>query len=198
MRESYIDSDFEYFFIWINDFSSWDCSREKKQCFCELLGVLNEMGKKPIMAYGGYDSIFLCNKDVKPRLYVVAQSVGYGEARAITPVGGGLPVNKYYFRPLHKRMRFDEALNILIDTGYFDDAKTDDVHAADYYKNICDCEQCHEVIQNDINNFTVYNESVPYIVKARFGNITRNCPTQEAALVAAFHFLYSKKKSGRK
>ena len=192
--ESYREENFEYFFIWINDFSSWDCSREEKQCFCELLSTLNEIGKKPVMSYGGYDSIFLCNKEIKPRLYGAAQSVGYGETRTITPVGGGLPVNKYYFRPLHKRMRFDEALNILIDTGYFDPEKGNDEHAADYYRYICDCEQCHEVIQNDINNFNTYNESVPYIVKARFGNITRNRPTQEAALVAAFHFLFSKQK----
>ena len=50
------------------------------------------------------------------------------------------------------------------------------------------------MIRNDIDNFNIYNESVPYIVKARFGNITRNRPTQEAALVAAFHFLYSKQR----
>lgn len=190
--ESYKELDFEYFFIWINDFSSWDCSRKEKQCFYELLCTLNAIGKKPVMSYGGYDSIFLCNQEVKPRLYGAAQSVGYGEARAITPVGGGLPVNKYYFRPLHKRLRFDEALNILIDTGYFDPAKGNNEHAVDYYRNICNCEQCHEVIQDDINNFNIYNESKPYIVKARFGDITRNRPTPEAALVAAFHFLYSK------
>lgn len=194
IRESYADLEFEYFFIWISDFSSWDCSTEDMQNFYKLLDMLNTIGKKPVMAYGGYDSIFLCNKEVKARLYGVAQSVGYGEARAITPVGGGLPVNKYYFRPLHKRMRFDEALNILINAGYFDDSKTNQEHAAEYYRNICGCEQCHEVIKDDIDNFTVYNESVPYIVKARFGDITRNRPTQEAATVAAFHFLYSKKK----
>lgn len=192
--ESYKELEFEYFFIWINDFSSWDCSSEEKRCFYELLCLLNEMRKKPVMSYGGYDSIFLCNKEVKPRLYGVAQSVGYGEARAITPVGGGLPVNKYYFRPLHKRMRFDEALNILMDAGYFDAEKGNDEHAADYYENICDCDQCYEVIQNDINNFTAYNQSVPFIVKARFGDIKRNRPTQEATLIAAFHFLFSKKK----
>lgn len=192
--ESYQELEFQYFFIWINDFSSWECSREEKLCFHKLLCTLNKIGKKPLMAYGGYDSIFLCNKEVTPRLYGAAQSVGYGESRTITPVGGGLPVNKYYFRPLHKRMRFDQALNILIDKGYFDTTKGKDEHAGDYYRNICDCDQCHEVIQNNIDNFNVYNESVPYIVRARFGNITRNRPTQEATLVAAFHFLFSKRK----
>ena len=90
-------------------------------------------------------------------------------------------------------MRFDEALSILIDAGYFDESETNQKHAVDYYKNICNCDKCQEIIQNDINNFGIYNESVPYIVKARFGDIKRNRPTQEATLVAAFHFLYRKK-----
>lgn len=184
---------FEYIFIWISDFSSWDCSLEEKENFYQLIRIFNLNGKKPVMSYGGYDAIFLCHKELSARLYGVAQSVGYGEARAITPVGGGLPVNKYYFGPLHRRMRFDEALSILIDAGYFDESETNQKHAVDYYKNICNCDKCQEIIQNDINNFGIYNESVPYIVKARFGDIKRNRPTQEATLVAAFHFLYRKK-----
>ena len=62
-----------------------------------------------------------------------------------------------------------------------------------YYNNICNCEQCKELIKYDINNFKIYNESVPYSVKARFGDIMRNRPTTEATLVAAFHFLFRKK-----
>lgn len=191
--EKYKDSDCEYIFIWINDFSSWDCSLEEKRCFYELLKVINFIGKKPIMSYGGYDSIFLCHKDLSTRLYGVAQSVGYGEARAITPVGGGLPVNKYYFGPLHKRMRFDEALSILMNAGYLNALKTNQEHAKDYYQNICACETCRQLIKNDIDNFNAYNESTPYLVRARFGDITRNRPTTAATQVAAFHFLSRKK-----
>ena len=193
ISEKYANTSCEYIFIWISDFSTWECSYEEKLCFYRLLSSLNLIGKKPVMSYGGYDSIFLCHSQLNVKLYGVAQSVGYGEARPITPVGGGLPVNKYYFGPLHQRMRFDEALSILIDNGYFDETKTNMEHAMDYYQNICDCEKCHDVVQDDIDNFEIYNESVPYIVKARFGDITRNRPTTEATLVAAFHFLFNKK-----
>ena len=65
------------------------------------------------MAYGGYDSIILCNEDLPYRMYGVAQSVGYGETRPVTPVGGGLPVNKYYFPPLHARLSLSEVTSIL-------------------------------------------------------------------------------------
>lgn len=193
-REIYCSEGFEYVFIWINDYSTIDCSRTEKTAFFDLIKTLNNIGKKPLMAYGGYDSILLSHKQMKARLYGAAQSVGYGEARAITPVGGGLPVNKYYFGPLHRRMRFDEALNILMDKGYFSSEKENSQHAKDYYMNICDCEQCKEIIKADIDNFQVYNESVPYTVKARYGEIKRNRPTTEATLVAAYHFLFYKNK----
>lgn len=192
IREYYDCDGYEYIFLWISDFSGFECSLEEKKKYYRLLEVLNQMGKKPLMAYGGYDSILLTQKQMSVRLYGVAQSVGYGEARSITPVGGGLPVNKYYFYPLHKRMRFDEALGILMENGYFSSEKSNAEHANDYYAEICNCEQCKKIVKNDIDNFRVYNKSIPYIVKARYGEIKRNRPTTEATLVAAFHFMFCK------
>lgn len=192
LKGIYSVAGYEYIFLWINDFSTLECSREEKELFYNLLDMLNKIGKKPLMAYGGYDSILLSHEQMKARLYGTAQSVGYGEARAITPVGGGLPVNKYYFEPLHKRMRFDEALSILMNTGYFSLEKSNKEHADDYYLDICNCETCKDVITDDIDNFKIYNDSVPYIVKARYGEIKRNRPTTNATLIAAFHFLHCK------
>lgn len=192
LKEHYDYNGYEYIFVWISDFSGFECSLEEKKKYYDLLETLNQMGKKPLMTYGGYDSILLTQAQMPVRLYGVAQSVGYGEARSITPVGGGLPVNKYYFYPLHRRMRFDEALGILMENGYFSPEKTNAEHADDYYAEICNCEQCKKIIKKDINNFKVYNESVPYTVNARYGEIKRNRPTTEAALVAAFHFLFCK------
>lgn len=192
LKEYYDYEGYEYIFLWISDFSSFECSLEEKKKYYDLLEALNQMGKKPLMAYGGYDSILLTQVQMPVRLFGVAQSVGYGEARSITPVGGGLPVNKYYFYPLHRRMRFDEALGILMENGYFSSEKSNAEHANDYYAEICNCEQCKKIIKNDIDNFRVYNESIPYTVNARYGEIKRNRPTTEATLVAAFHFLFCK------
>lgn len=192
LKEYYDYEGYEYIFLWISDFSSFECSMEEKKKYYDLLEALNQMGKKPLMAYGGYDSILLTQAQMPVRLFGVAQSVGYGEARSITPVGGGLPVNKYYFYPLHRRMRFDEALGILMENGYFSSEKSNAEHANDYYAEICNCEQCKKIIKNDIDNFRVYNESIPYTVNARYGEIKRNRPTTEATLVAAFHFLFCK------
>ena len=141
------------------------------------------------MAYGGYDAILLCHQDLPYRMYGVAQSVGYGENRAVTPVGGGIPVNKYYFYPLHDRLKMSDASSILRSKGFFsmDPQKASEL----FYSTICDCKQCKEIIKNNINNFKRYNEATDYTMK---NGIKRNRPTTEATLIAARHFMYSKVK----
>jgi hypothetical protein len=192
IRSTYTIAGYEYIFLWIDNFDTFETSDDLRKAFLKLLKCFNEIGLKPIMAYGGYDSIFLCNSSISNRLFGVAQSVGYGESRPITPVGGGMPTNKYYFPPIHRRLKFDDAARILSDQGYFSKEKSNAEYAKNYYTYICDCRQCHEVIKNDINNFDKYNESIPFIVKARYGDISRNRPTTSANLIAALHFLYCK------
>ncbi len=192
IKDTYNIDGFEYLFVWIDDFSSFTANRELRGAFKNLLIAINSIGKKMVMAYGGYDSILLCNPDIKNRIYGVAQSVGYGESRSVTPVGGGFPVNKYYFLPLHQRLRFDEAARHLSMLGYFDKIKSNEEYANDYHKIICDCKQCHEIIDKNINNFKIYNESIPFIIKSRHGDIARYRPTTDATLITAKHFLYCK------
>lgn len=194
VRNTYNGTDVSYIFLWIDEFDTFEASNSLRQAFYQLLVTFKELGIKPIMAYGGYDSIFLCNRQITNRLFGVAQSVGYGESRAITPVGGGLPVNKYYFEPIHRRLKLEDAFYILQHTGYFDSTKSRKDHAKDYYAHICGCPQCHDVIQENIDNFNKYNDSIPFVVKGRYGDISRNRPTSEAGLVAAFHFSYCKAK----
>ena len=192
VEKTYSLDGYEYIFIWIDDFDAFAASIGHMQAFADLVKKLNRIGKKPIMAYGGYESIILCNAESPVSLYGVAQSVGYGEYRPITPVGGGLPVNKYYFLPLHRRLRFDDAARILSNHGYFADGKSPAKHAADYYSRICHCEQCHRTIKENIHNFDRYSDSSPYDVHTRNGIVKRNKPTYEAEVSAALHFLYCK------
>lgn len=192
IQEYYNCAGYEYIFLWISEFSSFECSLEEKKQLYRLLKILNRLDKKPLMAYGGYDAILLTQSQMSARLYGVAQSVGYGEERNVTPVGGGIPVNKYYFYPLHRRMRFDEALYLLMEYEYFSEQKSKREHAEDYYAEICDCEQCKEIIGDDIDNFKIYNESTPYTIEGKHGKIKRNRPTTEASLAAACHFLFCK------
>lgn len=49
-----------------------------------------------------------------------------------------------------------------------------------------------EIIRDDINGFSAYNDSIPYTVKTRNGILTKNRPTTDATLIAAIHFLNCK------
>lgn len=192
IRETYNINGYSYIFIWIDEFASWDATNVERESFKDLLDIFSTLKKKPIMAYGGYDSILLCHKESKHPIYGVAQSVGYGESRSITPVGGGFPVNKYYLLPLHQRMVYGEVANILTSLGYFDDAISLKERTKKYYKNICNCDKCHEIIEEDINNFSAYNESSPFTIKTKNGEYTRNRPTTNASRIAAIHYMHCK------
>lgn len=187
IKEYYKDSIADYAFIWVDDFNLFEATKPQQEQFKAVLWALTELGIKPVMAYGGYDSIILCNEDLPYRMYGVAQSVGYGESRPITPVGGGLPVNKYYFPPLHSRLSLSDVISILSSKGYF--SKDKDIASEDYYQHICSCKQCRDIIRNNIDNFRKYNESSDYTMR---NGIKRNRPTTDASLVAAMHFMFAK------
>ncbi len=189
LQKQYDLPDYDYVFIWVDNFSPLTANKNEQLAFKALMQVFKNLNKRIIMAYGGFDSILLCHKELSTRLYGVAQSVGYGESRNITPVGGGLPVNKYYFYPTHERLVFGDVSNILSSNGFFGGDRGQ--AATRFYDEICDCEQCKQIIKNDINNFNRYNESVPYAWK---DDIKRNRPTTEASFIATRHFMCCKQK----
>ncbi len=187
VTQAYSDIEAEFAFIWIDKFESFSTSSIRQEQFKALLQAITSIGLKPVMAYGGYDAILLCNKELPFRMYGVAQSVGYGESREITPVGGGVPVNKYYFPPLHSRLNMSEVLQILMQAGFFSIDKK--VAANRFYSQVCGCKQCRAVIKDNIDNFYTFNDSIPFTIR---GAITRNRPTTDANLISSMHFMYAK------
>ncbi|MDE5553407.1 MAG: hypothetical protein K2I67_02560 [Malacoplasma sp.] len=187
---AYTNDKFEMIFIWIDNFSPLESDIHTSKAFAKLVKELNRIGKKPIMSYGGYDSILLCHKDSPTRLYGVAQSVGYGEKRQITPVGGGLPINKYYFPLTHQRLKTEDVGTILSAKGYFDSNFSKKERAHRFYSNICACPQCKKIIGDNFDNFNKYNLSIAFTMRS---GIRRNRPTQEALDISSRHFLYNKK-----
>jgi len=185
---------FNEIFVWIDDFNAFEASVAENKGFYKLIKKLNEIEKKPIMAYGGYESIILCSKDSPCAIHGVAQSAGYGEYRSITPVGGGIPANKYYFYPLHQRLKMEDVEHLLVKKGFFDNEIPMKKRVNTFYKRICDCKICKEIIKDNLDNFTKFNESNPFTIKHKNGSIQRNRATNEALAIAAAHFLHCKEK----
>lgn len=168
-------------FIWVDEFDETEVSEEFLEGFKTMVSELAVTGKKIVNLYGGYFSILLTK--VKNGLSGVCHGMEYGESRKVVPVGGGLPRAKYYFPPLHKRLRSEDFRRIVIaNTGW--DLGTKNVN---FKKEVCDCDQCVDIDQ--------YSETQTYQIKSKTGSVRRGETSTSAAKEhSLLHYLVNKKK----
>lgn len=141
------------FLIWIDDFSEVSVS---ETALMKYKGFLANLGKsnKPIIAmHGSYFSIALAGEAHKC-LAGVGHGIEYGEHRPVVPVGGGVPLAKFYFPKFHQRVDYDpDAENILVHMHWLSDRET-------YFDEVCDCEMCKRIIKADVaSGFHQYGET---------------------------------------
>jgi len=121
----------------------------------------------------------------------VGHSINYGESRSVVPIGGGIPMARFYFPSIHSRLRYGDALGIVLSQNWLSTG-------IKYRNNVCKCAQCLKLIKskNTINEaFLVYGESYPVTFRRRSGTIVSlEYPATEAKQVAACHYLYNKAK----
>jgi len=141
-------------------------------------------------SHGGYLSVLLCHSEING-LDGVAHSVNYGEHRNVVPIGGGLPMARFYLHPVHSRLRWGDAADIVQPRGWLDSVDS-------YRENICKCHQCQELFDEKGSAekaFDLYGKSNPVTITRRNGTIVRlDYPTKEAKQAATRHYLYNKAK----
>jgi hypothetical protein len=175
--------------IWIDDFSAFEASKKLIDNYCYFINQLNKQDKEVFNLYGDYFSILLCHVQSPARLSGVCHGLEYGEKRAVIPVGGGIPINKYYLYPIHQRIDYGRVATLLFSQGIL----PKDYQR--YYDEICECPTCKEVIGTDMDNFDKFGDSSPVEIKRRNGiSITRQFPTGQAKELCIKHFLYCKLK----
>jgi len=172
----YKDSEASTILLWIDSLSEVSASKSELLGLKRLCSELKQAGKKVINLYGGYYSIMLANKGM---LDGVCHGLEYGENRAVVPVGGGIPMAKYYFYPLHFRMRYADLLTIYGRKGWIDNPTL-------FGEAVCDCELCRE---GSIEQFGITN---PVRTRRGANIITLNYPTPETKDRSLRHYLYSK------
>lgn len=176
--------------LWIDEHIEEDLSINEIYRYVKLLKGLRNSAETIYNSHGGYLSILLCHAKVERLLNGVGHSINYGESRAVIPIGGGLPMARFYYPHLHSRVRFGDALSIMLSNGSL-------VSSDQYRANVCMCVQCSELIKSksSINEaFSAYGESYPITIRNRSGSIRRlEYPTKEAKQAAARHYLYNKK-----
>jgi hypothetical protein len=139
------------FLVWIDELDETNTNRAVLKGFLKLCTGLRYNGNKEVInLHGGYFSLLASSSEFGQSAFSgVAHGPEFGEFRKIVPVGGGIPIAKFYIKQLHARVNYREALNYFNSLGWLDTAES-------YYSNVCDCKECREVIQDSPANFTIY------------------------------------------
>lgn len=184
--KQYGDSPCDGVLIWIDNFSEFDAGEEALRSYSLLVKGLKQKGKEVFNLYGSYFSTLLTKLFDSFRLDGVCHGLEYGEYREVVPVGGGIPLPRFYYPQLHKRLKYAQALRALRTKGYLKDAKT-------YLSKVCKCPTCKSTLDEDVGNFTKYGETKDVPIK-RDGRIIymRQFAEKETKDICLRHYLSNK------
>jgi len=177
--------------LWIDEQIEEDLNQDSVVRYLKFLKKLRQCTGRLVLSHGGYLSILGCHAELGPCLDGVGHSVNYGEHRSVVPIGGGIPMARFYLRSLHSRLRHGDAASIVQPMGWL-------ASDQDYVTHVCSCRQCHELMTKKGSaeqTFFFYGESTPVTFTRRDGSIVRrNYPTPEATQAATRHYLFNKAK----
>jgi hypothetical protein len=142
--------------------------------------------------YGGFFSILLTHRSIQ-LLSGVSHGMEYGESREVYPVGGGIPVSKYYFMPLHQRKDFTKAFYLLEHNNILDTTVHNWGDCEKYYAEICDCVQCRTILENKMSNFVKFESDQYYEIRRRNIITRRKKASSETKKNCLYHYLLCKK-----
>lgn len=173
--------------IWIDDFDETSATITELTIYKDMLRKLG--GKKEVLIlYGSYFSVALMKVFPELNIKGVCHGLEYAEHRPVIPVGGGLPVSKFYYPSLHIRIPYVEVVFLV--RPFFDSKE-------DYFRYVCDCKTCAELIGRALSveeGFTKYGETSPAVSRRNNQVVVLNYPTTEARNLCVSHYMWCKAK----
>jgi len=115
----------------------------------------------------------------------IAHGPEFGEFRSVVPVGGGIPISRYYVPKLHARVRYREAAAMFRERGWLENSNN-------FHTNVCNCDECVSVLDGDAGNFVLFGEGTAKNVRRKHGIVTIEFPTRETRLRCLRHYLQRK------
>lgn len=182
--ERYSASGTDGFIVWIDNMSeNSDLTSERiLKTFKKFLIDLNEQDKPIINLHGSYLSVILSG----PAYHLLAgvgHGIEYGEDRSAVPVGGGVPLSKFYFPNFFKRVDYNpDAVNILLKKNWIK-------NTSEYYANVCSCKVCSEIIGHASNVVDGFQEFGVTKISEKNG---KAYPESKAMDKSRKHYLYTK------
>lgn len=171
--------------LWIDAFDEHSASEQQLVRYVQLLQNLAELA--PVVdLYGSYFTVALGRAGAIENLAGVAHSLEYGEERAVVPVGGGIPVAKYYLPALHSRLPFRDALRAIRALGGFGSTGA-------FHQRICNCPECRAVIHsNPLEDFGIYGRTRPISFTRGAQLVGREFPLTETKEHTVRHYMWSR------
>jgi len=178
--------DLDGYLIWVDDLNENETQTTNLK---GLLALAKGLRKRPeqdiINLHGGYFSTLAAGTLGNGDFSGVAHGPEYGEFRSVVPIGGGIPIAKYYIRAIHKRTKYKEAIRAFRKKGWLKDSNS-------FHQNICNCQQCRQVIQNEVRNFVEFGTTTVKEVKRGTGIIRIEYPTTKTKENCLLHYLQMK------
>lgn len=173
--------------LWIDELDEHKALLNTLKALSHLVKSIKEKfpGKWLINLYGGYFSEML----MKVGLDGVVHGPEYGESRAVVPVGGGIPIARYYYPSIKKRVPSNEVISWLTHLN-FSNVET-------FYRNVCDCPFCKlKIAGQAINDFIeIYGKTDSVEINTRWKKkMIREFPTIESSNNCLAHYLEVKKR----
>ena len=172
--------------IWVDNFDETAETETALRYFTAFIKKLTPIAPV-INLYGSYFSVALSKHNLIPNFVGVSHGLEYGEMRAVVPVGGGLPIAKFYFPDLHLRLPARYAIRAVREYKGLKDKET-------FYSKICDCAECHEVIKNPESDFNLYLESREIVYEVKGKPQAREFPLPETKKRLINHYMWCKQK----
>lgn len=175
----YSDTNVDGIILWIDNFNETNESYTNLESYINFVKSLSS-NNSIINLHGSYFSTILSSNDFGI-LNGVGHGIEYGEFRSVVPVGGGVPLAKFYFPKFHKRVDYHpDAENILTEMDW-------DSSLTNYISNVCSCNQCSSIIKSDVQTgFSEYGETK---ISEKNG---RPYPTAKALDKSRKHYLNNK------
>ncbi len=174
------------YLIWADNLDEQTASAAELSGLLKLArGLRGNEAREVINLHGGYFSIAAAGNLGNGAMTGVAHGPEFGEFRSVVPVGGGIPISRYYVPKLHARIRYRDAASMFDKTNALKSAEV-------FHHSVCDCAQCVETIAGNTDNFTLFGEGTAKNVRRRHGLVRIQFPTTDAKLRSLRHYLQRK------
>lgn len=181
-----INVGFDGFLLWVDNLDELSAGGAELSGLLRLARLLRNGDRLPVInLHGGYFSIMAAGTLGRQAFSGVTHAPEFGEYRSVVPVGGGIPIARYYIPQIHARVRYRDALRFLNSKGWLSDAAT-------FHREVCNCPACQDVIGGNAANFTLYGEDTIKEVRRGRGLVRIGYPTSATKLRCLRHYLYRK------